>query len=157
MLSSSDENLMQVRQFVKVLFKLGQMLVVMIALFDFGLGRIDTLLQRVGRHVIGRNRGFGKKRAAGRQNIGKTTENHVFMGLTGSELHRYQTRLDRGHRRRVIGQNGHFTQRSRDDDFRNRFGNEQTLRGNEIEFETVSHGYSLLFNYAGVTDLSFTT
>jgi hypothetical protein len=55
----------------------------------------------------------------------------------------------------MIGQNGHFTQRSRDDDFRNRFGNEQTLRGNEIEFETVSHGYSLLFNYAGVTDLSF--
>ena len=39
---------MQVRQFVKMLLKLGQMLVLVIAFFDFSLGRIDALLQRIG-------------------------------------------------------------------------------------------------------------
>ncbi len=128
------------------------MLVVMIAFLDFGLGQIDALLQRVRGHIVSRNSGFGEKRATCWKNIGKTTENDVFMGFARGEFHRHQARLDRRHGGRVIGQNRHLTQRSRNDDFRNRFGNEQTFRGNEIEFETVSHGYSLLFNYAGVTD-----
>lgn len=77
---------MQVRQFVEMLLKLGQMLVVVIAFFDFSLCRIDALLQRVGGHIIGRNGGFCQKRATRRKNIGKTAENDVFMRFTGGKL-----------------------------------------------------------------------
>src|SRR3546814_13472098 len=68
----------------------------------------------------------------------------VFVDLAGSQLHRDYARLDGRHRRRVVCENRHLAERSRDHDFGDLLGNEKTLRRDELEIEGVSHGGSLL-------------
>ncbi len=65
-LSSSDENLVQVRQFVQVLFKLGEMIVVVVAFLDLGTCIVDALLKIVRAQIIRRNGRFSQERAASR-------------------------------------------------------------------------------------------
>src|SRR3546814_3666183 len=62
----------------------------------------------------------------------------VFVDLAGSQLHRDYARLDGRHRRRVVCENRHLAERSRDHDFGDLLGNEKTLRRDELEIEGVS-------------------
>ena len=66
--------------------------------------------------ILHRDSRFRQQRAAGRNDVGKTTKHDIAFFAARRGLHRDDTRLDRGHDRRVMRHDSHLAFGARNDD-----------------------------------------
>lgn len=114
------------RHCVQELLELGPVFVIF-RIVQLCFGQFDPLHQRITAQLIDRYGTFRQQSQPFRCDIGKATENDIFAGFSGSELHRYDTWLDHRHRRRMVGHDGHLTFGRRNDNLAYLFRDQQPL------------------------------